>query len=220
MQLTTYIILCLIGGKVTAEFKALRNITGFTLRNSILARQCAGTCVECFGAGNVVCVGLTCYDPSAGESCCDDGTYCPAGQTCTNIQGGCCNNGQSLQDCAASLGVPLPSSTAATAASTTPAPTATQGSSDSGTNTAGDWVSDHKGIIAGAAGGVALLLLLLACFGIYRRRKARNRSPSGPNAPPRGSAPYQTEDLGPRQYTYPSPQYQYSPVSQVRYTPK
>ena len=67
MQLTTYIILCLIGDKVTAEFKALRNITGFTQRNNILARQCAGTCVECFGAGSVVCVGLTCYDPSAGE---------------------------------------------------------------------------------------------------------------------------------------------------------
>jgi hypothetical protein len=125
-----------------------------------------------------------------------------------------------LQDCAASLGVPLPSSTAP--AATAPAPTATQGSSDSssGTDTAGEWVSDHKGIIAGAAGGLVLLLLLLACFGIYRRRKARNRSPLGPNAPPRGSIPYQTEDLGPGQYTYSFLQHQNSPVSQVRYTPK
>jgi len=215
MKLTTFIALCLMGGKVTADYKELRRITGITLRDSIFARQqeCVGTCVECYGAGMVSCDGNACYDPSAGESCCEDGNYCPAGQTCTNIEGGCCNNGQSLQDCAASFGVPIPTSTAP--AATAPAPTATQGSSDDGsdTDTAGDWVSHHKAIIIGAAAGLVALLLLLACFGIFRRRRARN-------APPRSSVPYQTEDLGPGQYPYPFPQNQYTPVSQVRYTPK
>jgi hypothetical protein len=71
MKLTTFIVLCLIGGEVTADYMELRRITGITLRDSIFARQqeCVGTCVECYGAGMVSCDGNACYNPSAGEVC-------------------------------------------------------------------------------------------------------------------------------------------------------
>jgi hypothetical protein len=32
-----------------------------------------GTCAECFGAGSIDCSSDTCYNPTAGESCCADG---------------------------------------------------------------------------------------------------------------------------------------------------
>ena len=68
MKLTTFIALCLIGTTATAYYKELRNITGLTLRDNIFVKRCSGTCEECFGAGNVPCIGLSCYDPSAGEA--------------------------------------------------------------------------------------------------------------------------------------------------------
>jgi len=221
MKLTTFTALCVMGTTAAAYYKQLTNTTGLTLRDNILLPRCSGTCDECFGAGNVPCVGLTCYNPGAGESCCADGDYCVAGQVCTDIQGGCCNNQQSLQDCAASLGVPVPTSSAAPS----PTATATGGSSDDGSDTdssedAGKWVSNHKGIIAGAGAGLVVLLLLLVCLGIYRRRKTRNRYLSGSNAPPRASMVYQNEDIDSGQYVYSFAPHQNIPVRQVRYTPK
>ncbi|GME32565.1 hypothetical protein GTA08_BOTSDO11266 [Neofusicoccum parvum] len=48
----------------------------------LLVRQsddgyCSGSsCAACFGAGNIVCSGNSCFNPGAGEQCCSDGTYC------------------------------------------------------------------------------------------------------------------------------------------------
>ncbi|KAK5211305.1 hypothetical protein LTR47_007970 [Exophiala xenobiotica] len=193
MKLTTFTALCVMGTTAAAHYKQLTNTTGLTLRDNILLPRCSGSCDECFGAGNVPCVGLTCYNPGAGE-------------------------GQSLQDCAASLGVPVPTSSAAAS----PTATATGGSSDDGSDTGtsenvGQWVSNHKGIIAGAAAGLVVLILLLACLGIYRRRRIRTRYLSASNAPP---VVYQTEDIGSGQYVYSFAPHQNIPVTQARYMPK
>jgi len=45
------------------------------------------SCEICFGPGNVPCTIDTCYNPSGGEQCCADGTYCVAD---TNA---CCDAG-------------------------------------------------------------------------------------------------------------------------------
>lgn len=109
---TIFLVLCLLGSKVAADYKVLENATSIIPRDNIFDKRCSGTCAECFGAGNVQCVGLTCYNPSAGEvctasfsrldhhrlilcfplqSCCSNGDYCPAGKVCANIEGNCCN---------------------------------------------------------------------------------------------------------------------------------
>ncbi|CAI4214127.1 unnamed protein product [Parascedosporium putredinis] len=60
------------------------------------------TCEKSCGPGNIPCIGFpTCYNPSQGESCCSDGTYCPAGTRCTDA--GCCPNDRDLADCGASI---------------------------------------------------------------------------------------------------------------------
>lgn len=48
----------------------------------LLARQsfdsCTGlSCASCFGAGNIVCAGNSCFNPDAGEQCCSDGSKTP-----------------------------------------------------------------------------------------------------------------------------------------------
>ncbi|KAL6246040.1 hypothetical protein RBB50_007193 [Rhinocladiella similis] len=50
-------------------------------------------CVNQFGSGSVPCGSQSCYNPSAGESCCQDGFYCPAGESCASIVGKCCLSG-------------------------------------------------------------------------------------------------------------------------------
>ncbi|KAH7348607.1 Prp 4 [Rhexocercosporidium sp. MPI-PUGE-AT-0058] len=67
------------------------------------------TCERSCGPGNIECISFpTCYNPSAGESCCSNGKYCPSGFYCTDA--GCCPNGTPLADCGAtiSLSVILP----------------------------------------------------------------------------------------------------------------
>ncbi|KAJ9634514.1 hypothetical protein H2199_008971 [Coniosporium tulheliwenetii] len=58
---------------------------GISSNPSILDRRqveyCQGTCVGCFGPGNVKCTYNSCYNPSAGEQCCSDGTYCTGPDT-------------------------------------------------------------------------------------------------------------------------------------------
>ncbi|KAL2127478.1 hypothetical protein VTI74DRAFT_10680 [Chaetomium olivicolor] len=74
------------------------------------------TCEKSCGPGNIPCISFpTCYNPSAGESCCSDGTYCPAGYYCTNA--GCCPNGIPLADCDATVSlsvIPPPAATSDT----------------------------------------------------------------------------------------------------------
>ncbi|KAJ9500023.1 hypothetical protein H2202_004414 [Exophiala xenobiotica] len=214
MKLTTFTALCVMGTTAAAHYKQLTNTTGLTLRDNILLPRCSGSCDECFGAGNVPCVGLTCYNPGAGERLKSVPTFKVVVATILIRV----TQGQSLQDCAASLGVPVPTSSAAAS----PTATATGGSSDDGSDTGtsenvGQWVSNHKGIIAGAAAGLVVLILLLACLGIYRRRRIRTRYLSASNAPP---VVYQTEDIGSGQYVYSFAPHQNIPVTQARYMPK
>ncbi|KAF2095466.1 hypothetical protein NA57DRAFT_79190 [Rhizodiscina lignyota] len=51
---------------------------------------CQGSCASCFGAGNIICQGIMCYNPSTGEQCCADGTYCDGTDTscCGSIGAG------------------------------------------------------------------------------------------------------------------------------------
>jgi len=82
------------------------------------------TCADAFGAGFVQCgTGNECFDPSAGESCCQATYPCPSGSFCL-IDGYCCPNGLDAATCAAENGVTLPAdfststSSAAAAAAT------------------------------------------------------------------------------------------------------
>ncbi|KAK3116756.1 hypothetical protein LTR53_002522 [Teratosphaeriaceae sp. CCFEE 6253] len=77
------------------------------------------TCERSCGPGNVICIAFpTCYNPSAGESCCSNGRYCPADYYCTD--GGCCPTGSSLEECGATATLstlPPPASTTSSSSS-------------------------------------------------------------------------------------------------------
>ena len=52
------------------------------------------TCERSCGKGWVTCQEFpNCYNPGIGQSCCSDGSYCPAGSSC--VPGGCCPHGES-----------------------------------------------------------------------------------------------------------------------------
>ncbi|KAJ9605056.1 hypothetical protein H2200_010446 [Cladophialophora chaetospira] len=204
MKVTIFTAFCVLATTAAASYKQLTNTTGLALRDNILLPRCTGSCDACFGAGNVQCVGLTCYNPGAGE-------------------------GQSIQDCAASLGVPVPTPTSSAAPSPTETDTgdstSTPGSSDVGGDTAsssdvGNWVSHHKAIIIGAAAGLGVLILLGCCLGCWRRRRTRKVYISGANAPSGSPMVYQNDDYGSGQYVYQFAPHQNVPVTQVRYTTK
>ncbi|PMD62604.1 uncharacterized protein K444DRAFT_346017 [Hyaloscypha bicolor E] len=94
---------------VLAELSAGQRIS-LTALKSIVERQiqlCTPvpppyTCEHSCGPGNIECISFpTCYNPSAGETCCSNGDYCPKGYFCTNA--GCCPNGSSLAECGAAF---------------------------------------------------------------------------------------------------------------------
>ncbi|KAK2812415.1 hypothetical protein FQN50_001416 [Emmonsiellopsis sp. PD_5] len=75
------------------------------------------TCERSCGEGFEECGGFpNCYNPTEGQSCCTDGTYCPEGYFCTDA--GCCPNGSSLSECDATESLTAPPT-----ASPTPTPT-------------------------------------------------------------------------------------------------
>ncbi|KAF1983257.1 hypothetical protein K402DRAFT_175529 [Aulographum hederae CBS 113979] len=84
MLFSTLQIAALLSG-LTAAQSVMRQATdgpwGVSLspKNHLSSRQtetCQGTCATCFGAGNIICEGIMCYNPSAGEQCCAGGQYC------------------------------------------------------------------------------------------------------------------------------------------------
>jgi hypothetical protein len=78
-------------------------------------------CADACGPGYIVCIGApTCYNPSAGETCCSNGDYCPKGQYCTNA--GCCLDGMSLEDCGATQTIATVAPPAPTSQSQSPPP--------------------------------------------------------------------------------------------------
>lgn len=65
------------------------------------------TCAKSCGTGFETCVSIpNCYDPTAGESCCSDGTYCPDGYYCTEFV--CCPSEMSLEECGAEENTNVP----------------------------------------------------------------------------------------------------------------
>ncbi|KAF7196153.1 putative secreted protein [Pseudocercospora fuligena] len=57
-------------------------------------------CEYICGEGSRQCVSEGhCFNPTKGETCCEDGTYCPANSYCSNA--GCCDEGLSLEECGA-----------------------------------------------------------------------------------------------------------------------
>ncbi|KAH0600393.1 hypothetical protein MHUMG1_01389 [Metarhizium humberi] len=99
----------------SATFMALRNVFE---RQVQLCKPVPApyTCERSCGVGFVECIAFpTCYNPSRGDSCCSNGKYCPKGFYCTNA--GCCENGQSLEECGATVSLsvlPPPSTRTAT----------------------------------------------------------------------------------------------------------
>ncbi|KAJ5054476.1 uncharacterized protein L3040_000750 [Drepanopeziza brunnea f. sp. 'multigermtubi'] len=82
------------------------------------------TCEKSCGPGNIQCISFpTCYNPSAGESCCSDGNYCPADSYCTNA--GCCPIGATLAECGASFTLSVILPPAATTSVPVPVPETT-----------------------------------------------------------------------------------------------
>ncbi|KAF2458662.1 hypothetical protein BDY21DRAFT_362887 [Lineolata rhizophorae] len=81
--------LLLVGGA-----SALKKVVHGDSSHRLLARQdmycyTDDTCSGCFGEGNVLCTEDTCYNPSDGEQCCADGSYCVgATDSCCGFIGG------------------------------------------------------------------------------------------------------------------------------------
>jgi len=68
------------------------------------------TCREACGGGATECgPNGYCYDPTLGETCCgDSGYYCSAGRYCAPVEGYCCLDGETAEQCAARLTFSLP----------------------------------------------------------------------------------------------------------------
>ncbi|KAK0127402.1 hypothetical protein ONS96_006946 [Cadophora gregata f. sp. sojae] len=92
--------------------------------NTCVPVTAPATCERSCGPGNIECISFpTCYNPSAGESCCSNGKYCPAGYYCTDA--GCCPNGTPLAECGATISLSVIPPPAATTAAPVPIPTPT-----------------------------------------------------------------------------------------------
>ncbi|KAH8792906.1 Prp 4 [Hyaloscypha sp. PMI_1271] len=109
MHLFSVFILLGSACSVLAELSAGQRIS-LTALKSIVERQiqlCTPvpppyTCEHSCGPGNIECISFpTCYNPSAGETCCSDGNYCSKGYFCTDA--GCCPDGTSLAECGAAF---------------------------------------------------------------------------------------------------------------------
>ncbi|KAI9055364.1 hypothetical protein LZ554_000321 [Drepanopeziza brunnea f. sp. 'monogermtubi'] len=115
MRFSAVLLLLGAASAATAETAGQRSslmaIRGVFERQSTICKTvpAPATCEKSCGPGNIQCISFpTCYNPSAGESCCSDGSYCPADSYCTNA--GCCPIGATLAECGASftLSVILP----------------------------------------------------------------------------------------------------------------
>ncbi|KAI3573981.1 hypothetical protein IWW34DRAFT_634398 [Fusarium oxysporum f. sp. albedinis] len=147
-------------------------LVGRSLGGLVKREACTGggnTCETACGPGYQMCVYHdTCYNPSAGEVCCSNGEYCPAGFYCTNAR--CCQDGKSLEECGATATVSIIPPAAATkqpseSVSRSQAPTATTAPATVATPippvvTAGVGKNTEVGALA-AIGGMAALLLAM-----------------------------------------------------------
>lgn len=73
-------LICLAAATSLVEAEGFtKHKVGETSLHALLGRQsndgyCSGSsCAACFGDGNIVCSGNSCFNPSAGEQCCADG---------------------------------------------------------------------------------------------------------------------------------------------------
>ncbi|PNP76821.1 hypothetical protein FNYG_09837 [Fusarium nygamai] len=90
--------LSLVAGRSSA-FLALRGVMERQV-DSCEPIRAPYTCERSCGPGFVECIDFpTCYNPGRGDTCCSDGSYCPAGFYCTDA--GCCPDGSSVEECGA-----------------------------------------------------------------------------------------------------------------------
>lgn len=78
MRFSTSASLLLLAGLALAEWKILPSAAedySPAERGLLVERDCFSgmTCSECFGKGNVICAQIACFNPTAGEQCCEDG---------------------------------------------------------------------------------------------------------------------------------------------------
>jgi hypothetical protein len=82
MRAHIYIAVLAVGTATAASFgkhkpAGVRKVLHKEDQSHLLVRRdgyCSGSCSSCFGAGNIICQGILCYNPSAGEQCCGDGS--------------------------------------------------------------------------------------------------------------------------------------------------
>ncbi|KAK8233367.1 hypothetical protein HDK77DRAFT_427281 [Phyllosticta capitalensis] len=85
-------------------------------------------CAACFGPHAIYCGNDTCFDPSLGQTCCADGTYCYRGQGTSDGDGCCGSVGPGIAGSSNSPGTS--SQTTAKTASPSLAPAATATTAD------------------------------------------------------------------------------------------
>lgn len=168
MRFTTVQAVLLLAGIASADLKRVGPNGAHLFARQVEVCKTSNSCVVCFGPGNVTCQRNSCYNPSAGEQCCADGTYCVGSDT------SCCGElGPGV------TGGPLGTITSPTIASSTPSstrsasvsnPTTTSRSSVNPTPTFGGSITTAAtggaaatgaigGFAAAAAGVVGLALL-------------------------------------------------------------
>jgi len=84
MYLSSVIILLYINFAYANWYKPLPGHRSDVGHGGFVARQVEGgsncteetSCSECFGQGYVLCNNAGCFDPSQGQQCCKDGSYC------------------------------------------------------------------------------------------------------------------------------------------------
>ncbi|KAI1959851.1 hypothetical protein LOZ58_004216 [Ophidiomyces ophidiicola] len=77
------------------------NGVGALMRRSTQCKDVAQpSCESSCGEGYKTCVKQNmCFNPSRGETCCENGTFCSKGTYCAD--GGCCPNNMKLEECKA-----------------------------------------------------------------------------------------------------------------------
>ncbi|KAJ9157412.1 hypothetical protein NKR23_g608 [Pleurostoma richardsiae] len=76
-----------------------------------LGKRALMSCEETYGTGSVQCGNSNstmCYNPTLGQTCCEDSGYCDKGTYCAPVAGYCCLDAEDVETCAQNAGFSLP----------------------------------------------------------------------------------------------------------------